>query len=220
MRFEVFDLGLTDFKIACEFQKKIFADVKTNLLKSALILCRHQPVITLGRGAKKENIKASENELGKKGIGIYALERGGDVTYHGPGQLIAYPVFNLNHLKKDIHLFLRQLEEVIIGLLFEFGIKALRRANLTGVWVNDKKIASIGIAIKNWITFHGLSLNIKNDDLENFQLINPCGMDIKMTSLESAAGRDIEIDAVKEKLIHKFRDTFLLKAPTLPGTLR
>lgn len=207
MRFKVFDIGLTDFKRAWDFQKEIFRDVKNGLLDCALIVCRHQPVITLGRNAKEENIKASQEELKKLGIGIYALERGGDVTYHGPGQLIAYPVFNLNYLKKDIHLFLRQLEEVIINLLSELGIKAVRRANLTGVWVNDNKIASIGIAIKNWIAFHGLSLNIKNDDLANFQLINPCGMDIKMTSLETVLDRDIEMDSVKKRLIQKFRDS-------------
>lgn len=206
--FKVFDLGLTDFQIAYEFQKKIFTDVKTGRLKSALILCRHYPVITLGRLAKKENIKAPEGALKNKRIAIYAIERGGDVTYHGLGQLIAYPIFNLSYFKKDIHFFLRQLEEIVINLLSDFNIAASRHKNFTGVWINAQKIASIGIAIKNWIAFHGLSLNVKKDDLANFQLIKPCGMDIEMTSLETVLGESIEIDIVKAKLIHKFREVF------------
>jgi len=155
---------------------------------------------------------------------MYGIERGGGVTYHGPGQLIAYPVLNLNYLKKDIHFFLRQLEELAIELLSDFGIKGLRYKGLTGVWIDkscpflnnaydssekglDKqKIVSIGIAIRNWITFHGMSINVKKDDLDNFSLIKPCGMDIEMTSLESILHRDIEIDDIKNNLILKFRN--------------
>jgi len=146
-----------------------------------------------------------------RGIELYEIERGGDVTYHGPGQLTAYPIFNLNYLKKDIHLFLRQLEEVIIDLLSDLGIKSNRRLGLAGVWVNNQKIASIGIAIKNWITFHGLSINIKKSDLNNFRFIRPCGMDIEMASLETILARDIELANLKIKLIYKFRDVFSAK---------
>jgi len=208
MEFRIFNLGLVDFKKSWEFQKEIFKDIKNNYFNAALILCRHYPVITVGRQGKKENIKVSLIELKKRGIQLYEVERGGDVTYHGPGQLTAYPVFNLNYLKKDIHLFLRQLEGLAIDFLSDFGIKGLRQKGLTGIWIDKKKVASIGIAIRNWITFHGMSINIKNDDLENFKLIKPCGMDIEMTSLETILDKDIEIGYLKGLFISKFKDAF------------
>ena len=208
MQFKIFNSGLVDFKKIWDFQKQILQAVKNQEIPSALILCQHYPVITLGRTANKKNILISEGELRNRGIQICEIERGGDVTYHGPGQLMLYPVFNLNYLKKDIHWFLRQLEEAVIVYLSDMGIKGQRRPGLTGVWVNGKKIASIGIAIRNWITFHGLSINIKSDDLANFSLIRPCGMDIEMTTLETILERNIEIESVKENLIHKFREIF------------
>jgi lipoate-protein ligase B len=243
MEFKIFDLGSIDFQKAWDFQKEIFQKVKNNYFKAALILCRHYPVITVGRLGKKENIKTSLNELKNRSIHIYEIERGGDITYHGPGQLIAYPIFNLNYLRKDIHLFLRKLEEVVIDFLSDFGIEGLRYPGLTGVWIDksrpfstnaydsnrkgrdksrsslkslialeegrDKqKIASIGIAIKNWITFHGVSVNIKKEDLVNFQLIKPCGTDIEMTSLESVLRRDVEIDDIKDRFIHNFKNNY------------
>jgi lipoate-protein ligase B len=211
MQFEVIDLGLTDLKTAWEFQKEIFPAVRNINFASTLILCQHYPVITLGRKANRSNILVNETELNLKGIGICEIERGGDVTYHGPGQLIAYPVFDLSIIKKDINYFLRFLETVIIKTLFEFGVPGERLDGFTGVWFNKKKIASIGIAVRNWIAFHGLSINIKKDDLANFNLIRPCGMDIEMTSLESVLGRNIEINEVREGLIKNFREVLLLK---------
>ena len=210
MDFRVFNLGVVDFKKALQFQKEIFQEIKNNYFNSALVLCQHYPVITMGRQGSAENIKVSSFELRNRGIHMYEIERGGDVTYHGPGQLTVYPIFNLNYLKKDIRLFLRQLEGLIIDLLSDFGIKGLRHKGLTGVWIDKKKVASIGIAIRNWITFHGLSINIKKDDLDNFSLIKPCGMDIEMTSLETILGRNIEIRQIKEIFTHKFKNTFLI----------
>lgn len=204
MEFKVFDLGLIDFRIAERFQEKIFREVKNGVFDSGLVFCQHYPAITLGRSAKKSNILVSRQELTLRGIQIYDTGRGGDVTYHGPGQFMVYPIFNLSCLKKDVHWFLRQLEEVVISFLSDFGIKAERRMGLTGVWVNQKKIASIGIAIKNWITLHGLSINIKRDDLENFRLIRPCGLDIEMISLECLLGKEVEVDSIKDKIIGKF----------------
>lgn len=205
MQFEIFDLGLVDFKKAWECQKEIFNAVKNGLFESGLIFCRHYPAFTLGRSANKKNILISEEELKIRGISVYEIERGGDVTYHGPGQIIAYPIFNLNYLKKDIYLFLRNLEQIIIDLLSDLGIKANRRSGLTGVWINKQKIASIGIAIKNWITFHGLSINVRKNDLDNFRLIRPCGMDIEITCLETILAKEIEMGVLKENLINKFR---------------
>ena len=209
MEFQVFDLGLISFKEAWDFQKGKLNAVKSGFLKSALILCRHKPVITLGRLARKKNILASPEILKQKGIELYEIDRGGDVTYHGPGQVTIYPVFNLHYFKKDIHLFLRKLEEVVIDFLSDFGIEGLRYAGRTGVWIGKEKISSIGISLKNWITLHGVTINIKKDDLDNFQLIRPCDMDIQMTSLETVLGRDINIDGLKESIVTKFKVNFL-----------
>ena len=215
MQFEIFDLGLVDFKKAWDFQKQAFEAVRNNYFVAALILCQHYPVITLGRSADRKNILASETTLNRQGIKVFEIERGGDVTYHGPGQITVYPVFNLEYLRKDIHWFLRQLEEVAIDLLSDFGIEGKRVAGLTGVWVDNQKIASIGIAVRNWITFHGLTINIKKSDLRNFGLIRPCGLDIEMISLEEISGKEIEMIAVKERLIKKLKSAFLAPQESL-----
>ena len=208
MQLEILDLGLVDFKDAWRLQKEALLAVKNNTCLSRLILCQHYPVITLGRSANKRNLLYNETALAVKGIPVYEVERGGDVTYHGPGQITVYPIFNLNYFKKDIHLFLRNLENLIIDLLAGFGINGIRYPGLTGVWIRDEKIASIGIAIKNWITFHGISLNIKSLDLENFNFIRPCGMDIKMTSLENILRKQVEIQELKDIFVQKFRKHF------------
>jgi len=193
---EILDLGLIDYKLALLVQQEAFKAVRAGHLKSTLLICRHYPAITLGRQAAKSNILIPEAELKDKKISVYQVERGGDVTYHGPGQLVIYPVLNLADYKKDIHWFLRQCEETAINLLANFGVQGERIAGKTGVWVDGEKICSIGVAIRHWITFHGLSINIKKDDLVNFKLIRPCGMDIKMTSLETLVGRNIEINDI------------------------
>lgn len=210
MEFRIFNLGLVDFKKSWEFQKQILEKAKNNYFNAALILCRHTPVITLGRQARRENIRVTLSELEERGIRLYEIERGGDVTYHGPGQLIAYPVFNLGYFKKDIHFFLRQLEELAMDFLSGFGIKGARHRGYTGVWFDRKKVASIGIAIRNWITFHGMSINVKNNDLDNFRLIKPCGMDIEMTSIETILGNNIEIERISDIFISKFKKIFLI----------
>lgn len=201
MRFKIFDLGLVDYKDAWDFQKEIHFAVRNKFYSSGLVLCRHHPVITLGRTANKNNILASEADLKLKGVQLYQTERGGDTTYHGPGQLTLYPVIDLACFKRDIHLFLRYLEQTAIDLLSEFGIEGKRIPGLTGVWVNQQKIASIGISVKNWITFHGLSINVKEYDLFNYGLIRPCGMNIKMTSLETLLKKDLQFKDIKERVI-------------------
>ncbi len=209
MDFEVLDLGLIHYKEAWEIQKEVFSRVRAGLACSALIICRHYPVITLGRRADKNNILAGADELRAAGVQIYEAERGGDVTYHGPGQITIYPIFKLQFFKKDLHWFLRRLEEVIISYLSDYGINAGRRNGFTGVWVNDEKIASIGISIRNWISFHGVSLNVKKDDLQGYSFIRPCGLEAKMTSLETVLGREIELAAAEKALLPKFSAVFL-----------
>ena len=206
MELKIFDLGLVDFKKAWDFQKEKFNEVKDGRIPNAAIFCRHNPVITLGRQANPKNILISKAKLHKKGIEVYEIERGGDVTYHGPGQLMIYPVINLTLVKRDIHLFLRNLEKIAIETFAGLGVLTQRASGLTGVWLGNKKIASIGIAIKNWITYHGIALNIKQDDLENFSLIRPCGMDIMMTSLEASIEKEVEFSEVKEILTRRLQN--------------
>jgi len=211
MRFEVFNLGLIDYKTAWDFQKETFLNVKNAKLDAGLILCRHYPVITLGRLTKRDNILIPEGELKNKGLSVYSIERGGDVTYHGPGQVTVYPVFNLQHFKKDIHWFLRKLEDAAINLLAGMGIQSQRSDGFSGVWVQNKKIASVGIAIKNWINIHGLSINVSRHDLHNFNFIRPCGMDIQMTCVEKILDRPVDISRIEKSVIDSIIGTFSIE---------
>lgn len=206
---EIIDLGLIDFRRAWYFQREVFKGVKAGIIPSTLVFCQHNPVITLGSQGKREHINVGLAELELRGIEIYEIERGGDVTYHGPGQIVVYPIFNLRHLKKDVHWFLRKLEDIVVDFLSDFGARGVRRFGLTGVWVNDRKIASIGVAIKDWITFHGISINIKKSVLKNFDLIKPCGLEIEATSLENALGRIISIKEAQKCLLEQFKRAFL-----------
>lgn len=207
MEFKLFDLGLMDYQSAWALQRSVFSQVKQKQITSALILCQHKPIITMGRQSHKENILVNQKDLKRLNLRTYEIERGGDVTYHGPGQLCVYPIVNLTYFKKDIHSFLRSLEVLILEVLSEFGIKAETKVGLTGIWIKEKKIASIGIAIRNWITFHGASLNIKEDDLVNFCLIRPCGLDIIMTSMEGALGKEVKFDQVKQAFVRRWYET-------------
>jgi len=210
MQFETVDLGLVSFKEAEDIQRQAFnvLSFAKEDLRPRLIFCRHYPVITLGRSASKINILVCDDELKKRGISIHQAERGGNVTYHGPGQLIAYPVFDLKIWKKDIHLFLRKLEEAVINLMRQFAIPATRVSGLTGIWVEDKKISSIGIAIRHWIAFHGLSINVKKDDLANFKLVRPCGLDVEMTSMEKELDTELDICDIKACLTEQLNRVF------------
>lgn len=194
---KVLDLGVIDYKDAWDIQKSLHLSTREGRDKATLLVCSHQPVFTLGRSTKQS---VSTN------LKTYTVERGGDATYHGPGQVTIYPILNLNFFKKDIHWYLRQLEESVINFLSRYGVFGLRKTGLTGVWIKNMKISSIGIAVRNWITFHGLSVNIKKDDLANFKLIKPCGMDIEMTSLESLLDRQIDVNETKQSLIQNIEE--------------
>jgi len=208
MKFQILDLDLIDYERALALQREAFKGIKLGLFESTLLLCRHHPVITLGRQAVINNILVPRELLEERDISIVPVERGGDITYHGPGQLIAYPIFNLADYSRDIHFFLRQLEECVILTLADFGIKAGRVQGKTGVWVEERKIASLGICVRNWITTHGISMNIEAEDTHNFRFIRPCGMDIKVVSLEELLDRKIEMTQVKEALANKFKELF------------
>jgi len=213
---EIFDLGVVDYERARIFQQEAFKRADCGDFDCALVVCSHFPVITLGRAAKKESILVPERLLAEKKIPLIKVERGGGVTYHGPGQLTVYPVINLRFFKKDIHWYLRKLEESIIAALSEFGVAGSRRPGATGVWVGRDKIASVGISVKRWIGFHGLTINVKKNDLQNFAFIHPCGMDIQMTSLETLLNKQIVIEEVKRVFIKCFQDVFSINVRVLP----
>ncbi len=208
---QVIDLGLKDYKETLQLQHQLVEQKHRENLPEILLLVEHNPVITLGRSSHPENILLDKAQLEQLKIQLHYIERGGDVTYHGPGQLVAYPIFDLNNYKQETHLFLRQLEEVIIKTVESYNLKAERIKGLTGVWVDGKKVASIGVAAKKWITFHGLALNV-NTDLKYFSYIHPCGMlDKKVTSIAELLKRKVDFREVKDKLVDKFAEIFDLK---------
>lgn len=213
MQCHVIDLGLTDFLSAHRFQQQTVA----NTLKepqNTLILCEHHPVFTLGRMAHEDFFLLDPQMIRRQGTAIIRTDRGGEVTFHGPGQLIIYPVFFLPQSSRDLKKFLYKLEEVVIDLLKYFGIVANRLNGYTGVWVGERKIASVGIGVKKWVTYHGIGLNV-NTDLRPFSLIKPCGLDVAMTSMKHELGFDVSLISVKEKAVQQFAKEFGLTTSEL-----
>jgi lipoyl(octanoyl) transferase len=208
MEFSTLDLGLVDYETSLSIQQELARDISLGKRVSTLLLCEHNPVITLGRLADKNNILGPEEEFEARGIAIKNTTRGGDVTLHLPGQLVVYPVFDLRPLGRDLHCFLRDLERAAVLLLRGYGIGAETKSGLTGVWVEDKKIASIGIAVSRWVAYHGMSINV-DCDLDLFSLIRPCGQDIMMTSILNENAADApDMVAVKKRAADKFYEVF------------
>lgn len=201
------DLGRRDYGAVLRWQRSLIPLRKRGMLRDTLILVEHNPVITLGKQSSPENLLQTGKE-----IPTYEIERGGDVTYHGPGQLVCYPIFDLARRGKDLHKFIRTLEQGIIDALSEYKITGKRIEGLTGVWTDtaegERKIASIGVAAKQWISFHGVAVNISTD-LDAFGAINPCGLQAaQMTSLEKLLGRSIELADFAEKLVRAYGKCF------------
>ncbi len=214
--------GLTDYNEALALQRDLAsARVSGELADDLLILLQHPRVITLGRGARKSNVVASVEQLRQRGVEVHEVERGGDVTYHGPGQLVGYPIVDLNRHKRDLHWYLRSLEDVLIRTLAGYGIAAGRVPGYTGVWVEDRKIASIGVHVTRWVTFHGFAFNVSTQ-LDDFQLIVPCGIEaVKMTSLEQELGAPRDIAEVGDRTAECFGEVFQLTIePTTPEFIR
>lgn len=192
----VLDLGRASYREAHARQLAMVDERKTGAGADTLLLVEHPHVITLGRRQSSQ-----ANVLAAGDVEVVPIERGGDVTYHGPGQLVVYPIVLLAEGERDLHRFLRNLEEAIIRTLDAFGIAAGRTQGATGVWIDERKIASIGIACRRWVTFHGLALNVSTD-LSYFDRINPCGFESSvMTSMERELGREVDMDAVKRRLV-------------------
>ena len=202
------DLGLIDYEESCGIQKELVRRRQLGEIEDSVVLAEHYPVFTIGRTGSEANLLVDERALAGPRIKVLWTDRGGDITFHGPGQLLVYPILDLRQRGKDLHLYMRYLEAVIIKFLEGYSIQAERSAGKTGVWVGGKKIASIGIAARNWITFHGLSLNV-NVDLKFFSMINPCGLKgLKATSMEAALGRKISMGEVKNGFMLNFNSVF------------
>lgn len=202
------DLGLTYYEDAYRVQKDLVARRKLGEIDDSLIITEHHPVFTIGRTGNLANLLVDEAALGKAGMSVVRVDRGGDITCHAPGQLVAYPVLDLKQRGRDLHRYLRDLEEVAIRLLEKLGIRAVRIEGKTGVWTYGKKIASIGVGASDWVTYHGMSINIKND-LHYFSMINPCGSPTDCAvSVETVLGREVSMHDAKIILMREFFRVF------------
>jgi len=201
------DLGSKDYQEVWFLQNELVRKRIAREIEDTLILVEHFPVVTLGRQGKKEEILVSSEYLSQKGITVFCVDRGGKITFHGPGQLVVYPILNLTFAQKDIHWYIRSLEKVIIKLLIRLKIKGECKRGYTGVWVGEEKIASIGIGVKKWVTYHGLALNVTTD-LSYFSLINPCGLGKKVTSITKILSFPVEMDKIKTLLVDSFCEVF------------
>jgi len=212
---EISDLGLIDYQEAKKIQDKMVEDRLSDRIPDTLVLCEHKPVITIGRKGGEKDLLVPEEFLSRKKIRVYHAERGGEATYHCPGQLVGYPIFNLRFLDADLHRFLRNLEKIIINTLKETEIDAQRREGYTGVWVpapdGPAKIAFIGISARKWVTYHGFSLNI-DCDLAPFEWIVPCGIKggriTSVSECQSVRVSESEKEEIKQRIIKNFKKVF------------
>jgi lipoyl(octanoyl) transferase len=203
----VVDLGLVEYGAAWELQRRVVAARKAGAVADVLLLCEHPHVITLGRNGKLGNLRASDHVLRQMGVSFFETDRGGDITYHGPGQLVGYPILNLAEIRRDVAWYLRGLEEAMICATAEFGIPSRRVAGRTGVWVDvpaesggEEKLAAIGVHLSRWVTSHGFAYNVSTD-LRYFDLIVPCGIAGKRaTSLEKLLGRSVKMEEVSPRV--------------------
>ena len=213
---QIVDLGLIGYAEAYALQKRVVAARKADAIGDVLLLCEHPPVITQGRNGKRENLLVSENVLRQKNVEFYETSRGGDVTYHGPGQLVGYPILNLGAIRKDVVWYVRMLEEVMIRTTAEFGIEAFRVEGKTGIWVKvangpEEKLGAIGVHISRWVTSHGFAYNVSTD-LRSFDLIVPCGIvGRKATSLEKLLRRTVNGNVVAPRITRHFGEVFGLQ---------
>lgn len=208
------------YQQAWALQKRIATARKASLIPDVLLLCEHPHVITLGRNGKREHLLASEHLLRQMNVEFCATDRGGDITYHGPGQIVGYPILHLAEIRRDVAWYVRQLEETMIRATAEYGIPARREAGKTGVWVSgphgEEKLAAIGVHLSRWVTSHGFAYNVSTD-LRYFDLIVPCGISgKKATSLEKLLGRAVERQETVGKLTKHFGEVFGLEMRDTP----
>jgi lipoyl(octanoyl) transferase len=194
-------------------QMESFQEVLEDKVDGALYCLEHNPVFTIGTGGGHENLLCTEEELAQKGIEVVKVDRGGNITYHGPGQLVVYPIFNLAKLKKDVHWYVESLEQTVINLLETYGIEGTRKEAYRGVWIGDKKICATGVHVRKWITTHGISLNYAVNK-DHFKLINPCGItEFGVASLDDYIG-DVNPTELQNRLIQSFERVFHIQFET------
>ncbi len=204
----VSDIGRTRYAKAWHLQQNLWNLRHAQLIGDVLLYTEHEHVYTIGKGGDNDHLLASGNELKESGVDFFEIDRGGDVTYHGPGQIVGYPIIDLNNYFHDLHKYLRNLEEVIILALRKFGIETMREEGYTGVWVKGDKIAAIGVKVSRWVTMHGFALNV-NTDLTRFSRIIPCGIFHKgVTSMQSILGRPLVLEDVQSELSNAFGNVF------------
>jgi lipoate-protein ligase B len=203
---KVCDLGLVRYVDALERQNQFVELRKNGAISDQLLIVEHPHVVTMGRNGHAENLLAQPEVLARSGIEFYETDRGGDVTYHGPGQIVGYPILDLREWKRDVHAYVRAVEEVIIDALAGFGIAAGREAGATGVWTSDGKIAAIGVHISRWVTSHGFALNV-DTDLNYFRYIVPCGLTRPVTSMRKL-GCQARREEVVAALVESFGQVF------------
>lgn len=207
----ILELGLVDYDRARAIQLQLVEKRVADGADDTFVFVEHPPTITIGRGSRESNILVSQEVLAGKGVKVCEVERGGDVTFHGPGQQVVYPIVNLDLRGRDLHRFLRDLEETVIRFLKNYGVKGERLEGKTGVWVGEKKICAIGIAVKQWVSYHGLALNL-NTDLSYFELINPCGFaPDSVISLEKLLGRKVDAPQAFYHLVNCLTEVFHLE---------
>jgi lipoyl(octanoyl) transferase len=201
-------LGRVDYTEGLRLQRELVAQRKAGAIPDTLLLLEHPHVYTLGRNAKREHLLVSDEQLRALGAQVFETDRGGDITYHGPGQLVGYPIFDLAKHRRDIAWFMRSLEEVFIGVARDFGIEAGRLAGAPGVWVGNDKLVALGVHVSRWVTSHGFAFNVSTD-LRYFDWIVPCGLRGKgVTSLEKLRGQRVSMDAAIERVIEHFGRVF------------
>jgi lipoyl(octanoyl) transferase len=194
-------LGRVDYAEGLRLQRELVAQRKGEAIPDTLLLLEHPHVYTLGRNAKREHLLISNRQLAQLGAELFEIDRGGDITYHGPGQLVGYPIFNLAKHRRDIAWFMRSLEEVFIGVARDFGVEAGRLAGAPGVWVGNDKLVAMGVHVSRWVTSHGFAFNVSTD-LRYFDWIVPCGLRGKgVTSLEKLLGRPVAMEAVIARVV-------------------
>jgi lipoate-protein ligase B len=219
----VADLGILPYATALELQRAVArARISGAVDEDVLLLVEHPPVVTLGRSSKQHHLLASPQLLAARGVELFEVERGGDVTFHGPGQLVGYPIIDLKRHKRDLHWYLRQVEEALIRAVTPFGIVAERSVGQTGVWTQGRKLASIGVHARDWVTWHGFALNVTTD-LSYFDLMVPCGIaQVEMTSVAKEVGESEPLpQALRFEVIRGFAHTFGLQAVSVtPGEIR
>ena len=210
-------LGSVPYETALELQRDLARRRITGEIdEDLLLLLEHPPVVTMGRTAKEAHIVSTPERLRARGVEVFEVERGGDVTFHGPGQLVGYPIFDLKRHRRDLHWYLREVEEALIVALAELGIDAERNTGYTGVWTRGRKIASIGVHARDWVTWHGFALNVTTD-LSFFDLIVPCGIpQVQMTSVTRELGGDVAMDHASNVVARAFAQVFGLELRAAP----